>query len=90
MKVTASQYSMAPAIHQAGATEQTRTVSAEGMKIERAAAVDPVLGEAQTQLKTLPDVDMEKVNAMKDAISSGKVHVDLDALTEALQKYYQR
>ena len=56
----------------------------------RSAAIDPVLGDAQTQLSTLPEVDMARVAEMKEAISSGKISVNVDALTDAMQKYFQR
>jgi len=90
MKITSTQYNVAAAINQTSATEQTRTKAAEGQTIERSHAIDPVLGDAQTQLTSLPEVDMEKVAAMKDAIAAGKIDVNLDELTSAMQKYYQR
>lgn len=90
MKVAATQYNLASAINKASATEQPRTVAQEGNKIERSAAVDPVLGDAQSQLAALPDVDMARVAEMKDAISSGKIAINLDSLTESMQKYFQR
>lgn len=90
MKVAATQYTLASAINKASATEQTRTVAQEGTKIERSAAVDPVLGDAQSQLAALPEVDMARVAEMKKAISSGKIAINLDSLTDAMQKYFQR
>ena len=90
MKVVAKQYNLATAINKSSAAEQTRTVAQEGTKIERSAAIDPVLGDAQTQLSALPEVDMARVAEMKDAISSGKIAVNLDSLTDAMQKYFQR
>lgn len=90
MKVSATQYPLASAINKANATEQIRTVAQEGSKIERSAAVDPVLGDAQFQLAELPEVDMARVAEMKDAISSGKIAINLDSLTESMQKYFQR
>lgn len=90
MKVTNTQHNLASAINQASSTAQTRTVAQEGMKIERSAAVDPVLGDAQSQLAALPEVDMARVTEIKDAISSGKIAINLDSLTESMQKYFQR
>ncbi|MEO3989851.1 flagellar biosynthesis anti-sigma factor FlgM [Pseudocitrobacter cyperus] len=90
MKVEATQYNLASAINKASAAEQTRTVAQEGSKIERSAAIDPVLGDAQSQLAALPEVDMARVAEMKDAISSGKIAINLDSLTESMQKYFQR
>lgn len=90
MKVTATQYNLNAAINKASSVEQTRTVAQEGQSVTRSAAVDPVLGDAQSQLAALPDVDMARVAEMKDAISSGKIAVNLDSLTDAMQKYFQR
>ncbi|MTH46157.1 flagellar biosynthesis anti-sigma factor FlgM [Intestinirhabdus alba] len=90
MKVTATPFNLAAAIGKSSAAEQTRAVAREGSKVERSAAVDPVLGDAQTQLSALPEVDMARVAEMKEAISSGKIAVNLDSLTNAMQKYFQR
>ena len=90
MKVTATQYNLNAAINKAASAEQTRTVAQEGQTITRSAAIDPVLGDAQSQLAALPDVDMARVAEMKDAISSGKIAINLDSLTDAMQKYFQR
>ncbi len=90
MKVTATQYNVATAINKASSAEQTRTVAQEEMNVARTAAIDPVLGDAQTQLSALPEVDMARVAEMKEAISSGKISVNLDSLTDAMQKYFQR
>ncbi|ELW1648215.1 MULTISPECIES: flagellar biosynthesis anti-sigma factor FlgM [Enterobacter] len=90
MKVTSTQYAMTSAVNQASSTAPTRTTSADEMKTSRAAAIDPVLGDAQSQLAALPEVDMARVASMKDAIANGKISVDIDSLTSAIEKYYQR
>lgn len=90
MKVTPTHYNMATAINQTSAVEQTRTKAAEGLTLERSRAIDPVLGEAQTQIAALPEVDMEKVAAVKEALSAGKISINLDELTSAMQKFHQR
>ncbi len=90
MKVAATQYNLTTAINKASSAEQTRTVAPEGTTVARSAAIDPVLGDAQTQLSTLPEVDMARVAEMKDAISSGKISINIDSLTDAMQKYFQR
>lgn len=58
-------------------------------RITAGSPVDPVLGEAQGQLAAMPEVDMDRVNAMKDAISAGKIDINLDELTLAIEKYYK-
>lgn len=90
MKVAATQYNLATAINNASSAEQTRTVAQEGFRVTRSAAIDPVLGDAQKQLNALPDVDMARVAEMKDAISSGKISINIDSLADAMQKYFQR
>ncbi|MEZ2584206.1 MULTISPECIES: flagellar biosynthesis anti-sigma factor FlgM [Kluyvera] len=90
MKVAPTQYNLTTAINKASSAEQTRTVAPEGTSVTRSAAIDPVLGDAQTQLSTLPEVDMARVAEMKDAISSGKISINVDSLTDAMQKYFQR
>jgi negative regulator of flagellin synthesis FlgM len=90
MKVTATQYNLNAAINKTTSTEQTRTVAQEGHAVTRSAAIDPVLGDAQSQLAALPEVDMARVAEMKDAISSGKITINLDSLADAMQKYFQR
>lgn len=90
MKITPTQYNLASAINQASATEQTRSQAAEGHAVERSQAIDPVLGDAQTQMASLPEVDMEKVTAIKEAIAAGKITVNLDELTGAMQKHFKR
>jgi len=90
MKVTSTQYAMTSAVNQAASTPPARVADADEMKTTRTAAIDPVLGDAQTQLAALPDVDMARVNSMKEAIASGKISVDIDSLAGAIEKYYQR
>lgn len=90
MKVTSSQYAMTSAINQASSVAPVRKTGAEEMKTTKTAAIDPVLGDAQTQMAALPEVDMARVASMKEAIASGKISVDLDSLTSAIEKYYQR
>ncbi len=90
MKINPTQHNVAAAVNKASATEQTRTQAAEGHTVERSQAIDPVLGDAQRQMTSLPEVDMEKVAALKEAIGAGKITVNLDELTSAMQKHYQR
>lgn len=48
------------------------------------------LGDAQSKLNAMPEVDMARVDAVKTAISQGKIEVDLNALAEAMRRYHQR
>ncbi|WP_257469378.1 flagellar biosynthesis anti-sigma factor FlgM [Pantoea allii] len=90
MKITSTQYAMTRAINQANATTPSRSAGREDMKISRSAAIDPVIGEAQTKLSALPEVDMAQVAAVKDAIATGQISIDLDALAHAIEQYHQR
>ncbi|WP_336818566.1 flagellar biosynthesis anti-sigma factor FlgM [Cedecea sp. MMO-103] len=90
MKVNSTQYS--PAVSQLNSqmTEQARPQAGESSSAEKTRPVDPVLGEAQKNIAAMPEVDMARVEAMKEAISAGKISLNLDELTGAMQKYYQR
>ncbi|EMH4164229.1 flagellar biosynthesis anti-sigma factor FlgM [Pluralibacter gergoviae] len=89
MKISATQYGLNVAINKAVEAGQTRPAS-EQAAVGRSAAVEPLPGEAQKNLNALPEVDMAKVAEMRDAISSGKITLNLDALTAAMQDYFQR
>ena len=71
------------------ATEATQTKATEKPAVQATTAIDPVLGEAQRQMATLPDVDMARVIEMKEAISSGKITIQLDKLSGAMQQYFK-
>lgn len=90
MKVNSTQYSPAVAPLNSKAAQQTRPQAEEGSSAEKARPVDPVLGEAQQNMAAMPEVDMARVEVMKEAISAGKISLNLDELTGAMQKYYQR
>lgn len=90
MKILANQYNLTTSLGKSSAADQSRVPAKRGTKIERSAAIDPVLGDAQSQLSALPEIDMARVAEMKEAISSGKIVVNLDSLTDAMQKYFQR
>lgn len=89
MKVTPSQYNLTQAVNNAANTQTVSAESTPPLRTQAAAPVDPVLGEAQSQLAAMPEVDMARVTAMKDAISAGKIDINLDELTLAIEKYYK-
>lgn len=39
---------------------------------------------ARQQLETLPDVDMDKVTRLRQAIAAGELPLDMDALSQAI------
>lgn len=90
MKVTASQYTTVSAIDTkqlAKNNDVKATVTVQ--KTQKPGAIDPVLGEAQSQLSAMPEIDMDRVAEMKEAISKGQIGINIDELTVAMQKYYQ-
>ncbi|NLS13738.1 flagellar biosynthesis anti-sigma factor FlgM [Vibrio sp. SM6] len=46
------------------------------------------LEQAQQQLKTLPDVDMAKVESIKNALQRGELDLNMAALAQAVMKYH--
>lgn len=90
MKVSATQYNLSTALNKTAGAEQPRPTVQENAAIKRPPAIDPLLGEAQSNLGALPEVDLARVAEMREAIGSGKIAIDLDALTSAMQKYFQR
>ncbi|MEG2041122.1 MAG: flagellar biosynthesis anti-sigma factor FlgM [Hafnia sp.] len=89
MKVTSTQYNLTQAVNNTANTKSANAESATTQRAQATTPVDPVLGEAQGQLAAMPEVDMDRVNAMKDAISAGKIDINLDELTLAIEKYYK-
>lgn len=87
MKITPC--NTARALTSINTTEAAQTKATEKPAVQATAAIDPVLGEAQRQMATLPDVDMARVIEIKEAISSGKVTIQLDQLSDAIQKYFK-
>lgn len=49
-----------------------------------------VVNQARAQLATTSDVDMEKVNRIRQAISEGKLELDMDALGQAILDMHRR
>lgn len=90
MKIARTQYNPALAPLNASAAEQTRSQAEEGNNIVNIRPTDLVLGEAQTKMATMPEVDMAHVEAMKEAISARKIDINVDDLADAMQNYYQR
>lgn len=90
MKISATQYGLNVAINKAAEAGQTRPAAQENTAVGRSAAIEPLPGTAQKNLNALPEVDMARVAEMKEAISSGKITLNLDALTTAMQSYFQR
>ncbi|HDX8360908.1 flagellar biosynthesis anti-sigma factor FlgM [Aeromonas sp. FDAARGOS 1416] len=48
------------------------------------------VANARSQLATTSDIDMDKVNEIRKAISEGKLEIDLDALGQAILDMHRR
>ncbi|EGR3113518.1 flagellar biosynthesis anti-sigma factor FlgM [Vibrio parahaemolyticus] len=48
------------------------------------AAID----RAQTEMKSLPDVDMEKVEQVRNALARGELSLDTKALSKAIMQFH--
>ncbi|MGB7800227.1 flagellar biosynthesis anti-sigma factor FlgM [Buttiauxella sp.] len=91
MKINPHHYpQIQPTLNSQATKELGETQSSAPLRSAPVAAVDPVLGDAQKALQSLPEVDMARVAEMKQAISNGQLHVNLDDLTLSIQKYFQR
>ncbi|MGP7733792.1 MULTISPECIES: flagellar biosynthesis anti-sigma factor FlgM [Oceanimonas] len=56
-------------------------------------AFSPELGllqQAKATLNELPEVDMDKVTRLRQAIANGELPLDLDALSEAVLELHRR
>lgn len=90
MKITQGQFQPLQATGVQAAKESAQSDAVSPLRTQQIAAIDPVLGDAQTQLKSLPDVDMAKVAEIKQALSEGKIGINLDELTLSMQHYFAR
>lgn len=46
------------------------------------------LDKAQAQMASLPDIDMAKVEQVRNDLAQGKIPLDTDALAKAVQEFY--
>ncbi|RPH29453.1 flagellar biosynthesis anti-sigma factor FlgM [Buttiauxella warmboldiae] len=91
MKINQHHYSPIQPTQTSSATKEIgETKSTAPLRSSPVAAIDPVLGDAQKALQNLPEIDMARVAEMKQALSNGQLHVNLDDLTLSIQKYFQR
>ncbi|AHJ01374.1 flagellar biosynthesis anti-sigma factor FlgM [Vibrio parahaemolyticus] len=62
--------------------EQTK-VSAPAFQANTAA-----IDRAQAEMKSLPDVDMEKVEQVRNALARGELSLDTKALSKAIMQFH--
>ncbi|MGL5813087.1 flagellar biosynthesis anti-sigma factor FlgM [Aeromonas sp.] len=65
---------------------QSRSPQADAQISTRAHSIN----QARAELASTPDVDMEKVNQIRQAISEGKLELDMDALGQAILDMHRR
>lgn len=47
-----------------------------------------MIDQAQAELGTLPDVDMAKVESVKQALARGELNLDIEALAGAVMRFH--
>ncbi len=47
------------------------------------------LEQAQAEMAQMPDVDMDKVDEIRNALKNGEISLDMDALAKAVQRFHQ-
>jgi negative regulator of flagellin synthesis FlgM len=70
-------------------TTKQETKSAQSSEARISSTAQSV-ANARSQLATTSDVDMDKVNEIRKAISDGKLEIDLDALGQAILDMHRR
>ncbi|QXB56343.1 flagellar biosynthesis anti-sigma factor FlgM [Aeromonas sp. FDAARGOS 1415] len=56
----------------------------------RISATAQTINQARSELASTSDVDMEKVNRIRQAISEGRLELDMDALSQAILDMHRR
>lgn len=80
-----------PALEVPVKPQSTPTASQNAIaNTDRTTAIEAVIGDAQQALTALPNVDMEKVTAMKALVDAGAFSVDLEELTQTMLRYHQK
>lgn len=90
MKITQGQLQPVQTSSVQATTSSAASSDVSPLRAPVTVAIDPVLGEAQSQLKKLPEVDMAKVAEMKQALSEGKISINLDELALSMQQFFKR
>jgi negative regulator of flagellin synthesis FlgM len=71
----------------AASKEETKPIQSGEARISSTAQS---VANARSQLATTSDVDMDKVNEIRNALSEGKLEIDLDALGQAILDMHRR
>lgn len=69
----------------------TKPEAAESVRQPQSPAVSvntQMIDQAQSELSTLPDVDMAKVESVKQALARGELNLDITALAGAVMRFH--
>lgn len=59
-----------------------------GPALQGAALESGVLKPAQAALAEMPEIDQDKVSALRDALAKGEIRFDADRLAQLIQRYH--
>ncbi|PZP35654.1 MAG: flagellar biosynthesis anti-sigma factor FlgM [Roseateles depolymerans] len=59
-----------------------------GPALQAAALESGVLKPAQAALSEMPEIDQDKVAALRDALAKGEIRFDADRLAQLIQRYH--
>lgn len=90
MKITRTDpvYVQPQSQRKAGATAAPQPQASQGEA--RISATAQTINQARVELASTSDVDMEKVNQIRQAISEGRLELDMDALSQAILDMHRR
>lgn len=72
----------------ASATSTSATPSAGPAMLAAAALESDLLKPAQAALAQMPEVDMDRVAALRDALSKGEIRFDANRLAQLIQRFH--
>lgn len=85
-KVATSQF---PHAQLKSAEQQPSSQSVKNNAINTPSTIDSQrLAQAQQPLSALPDVDMAKVEQIKNALNRGEINLDIEALSSAILQFH--
>ncbi|QKJ85628.1 hypothetical protein PMPD1_0656 [Paramixta manurensis] len=87
--VTASRLSLSTSQENPGIASSTRATTPISRN-EPETQSSMMLNDAKAELKTLSEVDNDKVNALKTAIREGNYPVDCEQLSHAMREFFAR
>ncbi|PSV26200.1 MULTISPECIES: flagellar biosynthesis anti-sigma factor FlgM [unclassified Photobacterium] len=71
------------------AEQQPSSQTVKNSAINTPSTIDSqLLAQAQQPLNALPDVDMAKVEQIKNALNRGEINLDIEALSSAILQFH--